>query len=205
MTNSERRIANIQAIFSTAYLPPISYIRDCLRSETVIVEIHETYRKQTTRNHCLIAGPNGKQQLTIPVIKVNGNHTKTKDIRIADSGSWQRSHWRSIETAYNKSPFFLYYRDYFEPIYLKESQFLLDFNTKLLEVIFHLLKIEKKILFTDHFENRTIDPKPLDHLKYHQVFEEKSGFLNDLSIIDLIFNLGPEAGSISVYKYCTTD
>jgi len=82
-------------ILSTAYLPPISYIRECLQADEVMLEMHETYRKQTIRNHCFIAGPKGKQQLTIPVIKVNGNHTKTKEIRISDAMPWQRNHWRS--------------------------------------------------------------------------------------------------------------
>jgi hypothetical protein len=190
---------------STAYLPPISYISGCLHSELVIIEQFETYRKQTCRNHCHIYGPNGLQTLSIPVIKVNGNHSLTKDIRIAASTPWQRLHWRSIETAYNNSPFFLYYKDEFEKIFSKPFDFLLDLNTLLLETIFDILRVEKKIGFTDQFlkipdgmedhrefsKNKKADSKD-EFPPYTQVFSLKHGFIPDLSIIDLLFNLGPE-------------
>jgi len=188
-------------LFPTAYLPPITYIAECLRSEEIVIEIFETYKKQTIRNHCNIYGPNGRQKLSIPVIKVNGNHTLTKDIRILYSQNWQSIHWRSIETAYNNSPFFLYYRDYFEPFYLKKFDFLIDFNTKLLEVIFIILRIEKEISFTDHFENRLNDHHDFILAQYNQVFSPKSGFLSNLSIIDLIFNMGPDANENMVSSF----
>jgi hypothetical protein len=192
-------------ILSTAYLPPISYIRECLQADEVMLEMHETYRKQTIRNHCFIAGPKGKQQLTIPVIKVNGNHTKTKEIRISDAMPWQRNHWRSIETAYNKSPFFLYYRDYFEPFYLKKVDFLVDFNMMLLEVVFNVLRIEKRITSTDHF-HKPVDALITEVLKpYTQVFVDLYGFLSDLSVIDLIFNLGPDTLEYFTISSLTTD
>jgi hypothetical protein len=183
----------MSVLFTTAYLPPIAYLAKCARSENIMIEAFETYSKQTFRNHCHIAGPNGKQKLTIPVIKVNGNHTFTKDIRISYSHDWQKIHWRSIETAYNNSPFFLYYRDYFEPFYLKKFDLLLDFNSQILEVILNILRIERQILFSEHFENRssTLHNNIFQH--YTQVFETKIGFIPDLSIIDLIFNLGPDS------------
>ena len=123
----------------------------CLHAEQVMIERFETYPKQTCRNRCYIYGPNGLQTLSIPVIKVNGNHTLTKDIRIATSTPWQRLHLRSIETAYNNSPFFLYYKDEFEKVFEKQFDFLLDLNTHLLEILLSILRIEKKIGFTDHF------------------------------------------------------
>ena len=167
---------------------------ECIRSDEVVIETCETYRKQTTRNHCDIYGPNGRLKLSIPVIKVNGNQTLTKDIRISYSQNWQQIHWRSIETAYNNSPFFLFYRDNFEPFFQKRFDFLMDLNTGLLDVVFTLLRIEKEIKFTDHFENRTLVNSAISFPSYTQVFESRSGFLDDLSIVDLIFNLGPEAG-----------
>jgi hypothetical protein len=195
----------MSTIFSTAYLPPVSYIAECLRAEEIVIEIWETYRKQTIRNHCNIYGPNGRQKLSIPVIKVHGNHTLTKDIRISCLQNWQQIHWRSIETAYNNSPFFLYYRDYFEPFYLKKFDFLLDFNAKLLEIIFMILRIEKQIGFTDHYENRMEDRPSYIFPPYTQVFSPKSGFLSNLSIIDLIFNLGPDANDYLCGTSFTTD
>jgi hypothetical protein len=180
-------------LFTTAYLPSVSYITECLRSDNIIIEAFETYKKQTCRNHCDIYGPNSKQKLSIPVIKVNGNHTFTKDVRISYSQNWQKLHWRSIETAYNNSPFFLFYRDHLEPFYKKKFDFLLDFNTKLLEVLLIILGIKKEIRFTDHFENAIDSSDNLILQTYTQVFSAKYGFLPNLSIIDLLFNLGPDA------------
>ena len=193
-------------LLPTAYLPSINYIEECLRSETILLEAFETYTKQTYRNHCIIAGPNGKQRLTVPVNKINGNHTLTKDIRISYDQDWHKMHWRSIETAYNNSPFFLYYRDYYEPYYLKKYDFLIDLNLHLLETVFIILRVKRELEFTDEYQK---DPSPVKRLrnewiqkksemvhpfqKYTQVFESKIGFIPNLSIIDLIFNLGPEA------------
>jgi hypothetical protein len=194
-------------LLNTAYLPPIAYINECLDHDRIIIEAYESYPKQTFRNHCVIAGPNGKQQLTIPVRKVNGNHTLTKDIRICNEQSWQKMHWRSIETAYNNSPFFLYYRDYFEPFFNKRYDFLLDLNTQLLETVFLILRAEMIVEATDNFEKNpdgVIDYRNETDFKiactgfaftpYTQVFENRYTFIPNLSIIDLIFNLGPEAG-----------
>jgi hypothetical protein len=191
---------------TTAYLPSISYLLGCLHPQDLIIEQFETYRKQTCRNHCVIYGPNGKQTLSIPVLKVNGNHTLTKDIRISYSSPWQRIHWRSIETAYNNSPFFLYYRDLFEPFFEKETVSLIDWNMQLLQVIFGIIRVKKNILLTENFEREpegVLDlraqftaKQPAGKVRwepYIQVFSPKYGFIPDLSVLDLIFNLGPEA------------
>ncbi|MGA3013521.1 MAG: WbqC family protein [Bacteroidales bacterium] len=193
-------------LLTTAYLPPISYIAGCLCSNQIIIERFETYPKQTFRNRCNIYGPNGLQKLSIPVVKVNGNHTQTKDIRISQNIPWKRIHWRSIETAYNNSPFFLYYKDLFIKTFEKQFDFLIDHNTHLLITILEILKIEYGIGFSDHFIKNPegiIDLQGFSSKKNHhtsnafphytQVFSPIHGFLADLSIIDLIFNLGPEA------------
>jgi hypothetical protein len=168
----------------------------------------ETYRKQTCRNHCLIYGPNGKQKLTIPVVKVNGNHTLTRDIRISDHQPWQKIHWRSIQTAYNNSPFFLYYEDDFAPFYEKRFEFLVDLNSAFLGTILKILKVPVIPQYTTSFKKipegitdlrETLVAGNIDLLTpaihYTQPFEPTHGFLPGLSIVDLIFNLGPEAGS----------
>ena len=193
-------------LLTTAYLPPISYIAGCLCSDQIIIERFETYPKQTFRNRCNIYGPNGLQNLSIPVVKVNGNHTQTKDIRIYQNIPWKRLHWRSIETAYNNSPFFLYYKDLFIKAFEKQFDFLIDLNSHLLITILDILKIKNEIGYTDHFlkdKKGILDLQTFSNKKktssndtfphYTQVFSPIHGFLADLSIIDLIFNLGPES------------
>ncbi|MCX6252620.1 MAG: WbqC family protein [Bacteroidetes bacterium] len=191
-------------LLSTAYLPPISYVAACFKVEGLVVEQFETYTKQTCRNRCMIGGPNGKQTLSIPVKKVYGNHTKVKDVLLSDSSAWQKIHWRSVETAYNNSPFFLYYKDLFEPFFLKRFDSLVEFNTSILRIVFNALGVEKTIGFTDLYEKTPalfLDKRSamigkntqISLPTYIQCFSERFGFLSNLSIIDLIFNLGPEA------------
>ena len=189
-------------LLSTAYLPPISYLSAYVLSEKIIIERFETYTKQTCRNRCLIYGPNGIQSLSIPVKKTMGHHTLISDILTDNTRPWQKLHWRSIETAYNKSPFFLYYRDYFEPFFTRKTEHLIDFNTRILEQIFMILRIEIVPAFTEEFEKEPEnDQRELLVRKYQefsfpayfQPFSLKHGFLSNLSIIDLLFNKGPEA------------
>jgi len=188
-------------LISTAYLPPLAYISAGIKEEVFRIEIHETFPKQTCRNHCRIYGPNGIQVLSVPVIRTSGNHTQTRDVRISYSLPWQKTHWKSIETAYNNSPFFLFYQDYFEPVFHRKYNFLIDLNAALLETIFSALKVSTQILYTDHFTKfSSRDPREYLVSKkyqlflppYHQVFASKSGFISNLSLIDALFNLGPE-------------
>lgn len=187
---------------TTAYLPPIAYMARAIRADAITIEAWETYAKQTCRNHCSIFSPNGRQTLTIPVIKVNGNHTLSRDIRVSKHQPWQKIHWRSIETAYNNSPFFLYYQDNFIPFFEKEFDFLIDFNMQLLEVVLKSLKVNLPAqLSSDFLPELPMDQREwlvskkchAESPEYVQVFSEKSGFMPNLSVIDLIFNLGPES------------
>jgi hypothetical protein len=203
----ENKEVNPLVIFHTSYLPPISYFHQLVKYRIIYIDIFENYIKQTYRNRCSIYATNGKLSLSVPVIKTTGNHTKLKDIEIDYSQPWQQMHWRSIESAYNTSPFFLYYRDALEPFYQKQTKFLIDFNISVLTMIAKLCKIQCEIKFTEKYAEVTdsiidfrnsFSPKATSaqHLSfpnYTQVFEEKHGFIPDLSIIDLLFNEG---------KYC---
>lgn len=195
-----------EVLVSTAYLPPISFFASILEAKTITVEQQENYVKQTYRNRCHILSANGLLSLCIPVNKVNGNHTFTKDIRISNLSNWQINHWRAIESAYNNSPFFLYYRDELEKIFTQTYELLIDYNTDLLKFILKKLHISTEINFTDDFipvNNSENDLRYRFHAKlnqhqekfphYYQVFEEKYGFISNLSIIDLLFNEGPES------------
>lgn len=198
-------------IISTAYLPPISWLSAVILSENILIEAHETYPKQTYRNRCKIATSTGELNLTVPVKKINGNHTITSDIKIDNATNWKRLHWRSITTSYNKTPYFLYYRDLFESVFAREHISLLELNKELLSIILKILKIDTvQINYTETYDaipafadmRNCFHPKESNFMyrslrenRYIQVFEESVGFLPDLSCIDLIFNLGPEANS----------
>ncbi len=191
-----------EVLLSTAYLAPVEYYVALANADKILIEQHENYIKQSYRNRCRIGAPNGTMDLTIPVEK-NGKEL-IRDIKISEHADWQIHHWRSIETAYNSSPFFEYYKDDLLPFYNKEWKFLWDFNLEIQNKILELLDFSPNIEFTEKFENgfegmdlrNTIHPKNKTNIfiqPYYQVFEQKYGFQNNLSIIDLLFNMGNEA------------
>ncbi len=190
---------------SSSYLGPVSYYKQIANSEKVVIEQYDNYLKQTYRNRCRIATSNSIMDLSIPVQK-NGTKCKTKDIRIAYSDNWQQIHWRAIESAYSSSPFFEYYRDDFEPFFQIKKEFLIDLNIELQSLVLNLIDISTPVSLTtgykDNFLEKEFDLRDLFHPKkeypyalkpYYQVFQRKFGFQKDLSIIDLLFNMGPES------------
>lgn len=197
-----------QIILSTTYLGPISWYARMIQAEHVLIDLYEHYSKQTYRNRCRITTANGIQNLTIPVVKVNGNHTHVKDIEISYYEKWPQNHWRSITAAYNNSPFFLYYSEELEQFYHKKFKLLSEFNDELMRKVIDLLEmkviIENTSEYIEEVAYNNVDlrnaysPK-LERSKnfpeYYQVFLDKNGFFPDMSILDLLFNLGP--GSLS--------
>ncbi len=190
---------------STTYLGPIQQYCKLFQFSKVYIEAEENYLKQTYRNRCTIAGANGALSLSIPIEKSGTDKCLTKDIRISNHGNWRHIHWNAIVSAYNTSPFFEYYQDDFVPFYEKKYEFLLDFNEKLRELICELLDISLNVQYTTLYEKEVpndfreiIRPKHPGEDKYftpqtyYQVFSCKLGFLPNLSVIDLLFNMGPE-------------
>lgn len=190
---------------STAYFPPIEYFYHILKSENIVIDNWETYKKQTYRNRCNVYSEKGLMPLTIPVTKPQGNGTKTNDILIADMNKWKGNHWKTIETAYMNSPFYEYYKEEIYEEFIKQYNKLTDFNNSLLKVILKLLEIDKQINYSESFIKPNtfpndyrfnISPKESNSLifdEYIQVFSDRHGFIENMSILDLIFNLGPEA------------
>lgn len=196
---------------STAYFAPIEYYQHIKNAEKVSIEQHEYYQKQSYRTRSRIVSANGVMDLSIPVEK--RNHTLIRDVRISEHSDWQTLHWRSIEAAYNSSPFFEYYADDFRPFFEKKWLFLWDFNMELLHKTLELLDIETKITLTEAYEpqtdENTLDLREIIHPKkaaslplkrYYQVFAAKFGFIPNLSIADLLFNMGNESQLVIAHK-----
>ncbi|HDO27914.1 MAG TPA: hypothetical protein ENH02_07335 [Bacteroidetes bacterium] len=192
-------------LLSIAYLPTAEYFYYLMKADTIYIEQFETYPKQTYRNRCIIYSEKGEMPLIIPVTKPDGNHTKIKDVLILNREKWYLNHWRAIEAAYLASPYFLYYRDELELFYTGQHENLFRFNLKLLNTLFKLTGINPNIKLTRNFVKKprelydlryAITPKKtatLNHFpEYIQVFSDRHGFIPNLSIIDALFNLGPD-------------
>ena len=185
------------------YLPPVSWFSVFLNEENEVdFEQFENFPKQTYRNRAAIYGANGKLALIIP-IRHNGKR-EMKDIEISFAEDWQKLHWKSIKTAYQSTPYFEYYEDKLKTIYEEKISSLQYFNLKALGIILAILKTEKKYEMTnEYFRN----PEAEDHRgkfsaktesasefeEYYQSFSDKNGFIKDLSILDLLCNIGPES------------
>jgi len=192
-------------LLSTSYLPPIEYFARINQAEEVFIEKEENYLKQTYRNRCYILSSHGPQLMTIPVHLGSFHKTRIRDTRIDYSKRWQQVHLRTLTSSYNSAPYFLYYFEVIEKIIRSEYNFLLDLNLDLLMALLKILRIETRIAHTTHFIpvgdwkgdfRYTIHPKMNSLYKakeYFQVFNSIHGFVPQLSIVDLVFNMGPES------------
>lgn len=143
---------------SSAYLAPVEYYTKLLAYDKVFIEQHDHYMKQTYRNRCTIAAPDGELALSIPTVKPNTLKCPMRDIRISDHGNWRHLHWNAIESAYNHTPFFEYYKDDFRPFYEKKYEFLADFNEELCRLICSLIDIQPDMERTSEYRTEfTLD------------------------------------------------
>jgi hypothetical protein len=184
-----------------SYFPSISHYIALVQADKVMFEMEDNFQKQTNRNRMYIYSPNGIQLLNVPIKHSPEKHQKYKDVRIENDFAWQKNHFKSLEAAYRTSPFFEYFEDDFIPIFEKKHDFLMELNLEIFELVNKSLGIIITSNETVEYFHEAIDfndLRPLINGKkdatkietYTQVFEEKHGFLNNLSILDLLFNEG---------------
>ena len=206
--------SKMNALLSTTYFGPIQWYQKLYRADEVWIEQHESFQKQTYRNRCVIATTQGTQVLTVPVR--SEERSLINNVRISDHGNWRHLHWNALKSAYGDSPFFMYYEDDLRPFFERRWDYLFDFNEAIREKICELLDIHPNVHYTNaylpshvgegtgaglvmsDFRN-TINPKhpapdpDFEPRRYYQVYEAKHGFQPNLSIVDLLFNMGPES------------
>ena len=185
------------ALFIPTYFSPISQYQALLNSNSITFEVEDNYQKQTYRNRCYIYGANGKQLLNIPVtIPKSSKKTKSKDI-LVENANWQKQHYKSLEAAYNHSPFFEFYKDDLRKIFSKKYTYLLDVNLDSFHFIMDALELPKEYTLSKTYEETKLndfrnlaDSKKkveISSIPYIQMFDKKFGFLKNLSILDLLF------------------
>ncbi len=200
------------AILSTAYWGPIYYFSCFAKYQNVKLEAHEIYQKQSYRNRCEIYGPNDMQSLQVPVLRGSFHKTLIKDLQIAYDTAWQKNHLKSIEAAYRSSPYYEYYIDDVLPFYTKQYKFLWDYNHSITQICLRWMKLNTRLGETnDYIKDYAfgdlrdkIHPKiPVNEVDqdfvpqpYTEGFENRHGFIPNLSILDLMFNCGPDAKQI---------
>lgn len=194
-------------LFPLFYAAPLSYYSRLAKADSpILLERMENYPKQTYRNRACIHSPNGALDLIIPVQKGKGEHTPYRELRISYENRWQRIHWLSLQAAYRRSPYFEFYEDDLSRFYEEEYPLLFDYNEALMRQLCRLLKLDLELVFTDTYHKtseiaqdfRAAFPakqgdRHISQASYYQVFADKNGFIPQLSIFDLLFNLGPGA------------
>ncbi|WP_295336037.1 WbqC family protein [Flavobacterium sp.] len=183
------------------YFPSISHFVAIAQSDLVTFEMDDNFQKQTNRNRMYIYSPNGIQLLNIPIKHSKEAHQKTKDVKLETAFDWQKQHFKSLEAAYRTSPFFEYFEDDIAPIFQKKHTFLMDLNLETMSIVSKCLGLEFDYNETAEYFHEVTDKIDLRGLingkkdtsvfePYTQVFGEKHGYLNNLSILDLLFNEG---------------
>ncbi len=193
------------------YLPPVQYFSKFFCYENIVIEQYENYSKRSFRNRCQIAMADGMRRLSIPLKKGKNEQKPIREVQIANEENWQKIHWTTIASAYSNAPYFEHYEHHFQPFYIKKFELLFDFNLELLKTAMKILDLNNHPKLTSSYQKETtedltdfrnqINPRRFEKnddpnfkaMKYAQVFEEKNGFIPNLSILDLIFCTGPQA------------
>jgi hypothetical protein len=192
----------MQSLLHPTYFPNIAHFVATVNTDKIYFEICDNYQKQTFRNRFEIYGANGKLALTVPVIYTQKNRQLYKDVKISNENDWQKIHLKSLESAYRMSPFYEFYIDDIMPIFEDNFKFIVDLNLKCFQIIKECLQLDLSLAFTNQYEKSPPNVNDYRHLvnkkfnaiklkPYTQVFLQKHGFIPNLSILDLLFNEGP--------------
>ena len=191
----------MNVIIHPSYFPSISHFAVIAKADVVTFEMEDNFQKQTNRNRMYIYSPNGVQLLNVPVKHSKEAHQRTKDVKLETAFDWQKQHFKSLEAAYRTSPFFEYFEDDILPIFQKKHTFLMDLNLETMSIVSKCLRLDFDYTETDEYFHEVNDKTDFRNLingkkdtsvfePYTQVFGEKHGYLNNLSILDLLFNEG---------------
>lgn len=191
-------------ILDNQYCPPISYFAILLKADKCLIEKHENFVKSSNRNRCRIAGPNGLQMLSIPIDSGKSHRQLFKDIKSSNAIDWQKNHWQSLCSSYRRSPYFEFYEDELEPLFVDNSVSIFELNKQIINTMIRLLKLDITLdysasfikVYDGFFDGRNLykEKKFSPALSpYIQVFSDRHSFLNDISILDLLFNQGPQS------------
>lgn len=191
----------MNSLLLPTYFPSISHFAVMAQSENITFEIEDNFQKQTNRNRTYIYSPNGIQLLNIPVKHSKTAHQKTKDVLIENEFDWQKQHFKSLEAAYRSSPFFEFFEDDILPVFEKKYTFLMDLNMEVLDIVTNCLRMKFEFHKTTEYFPAPENVSDFRYLangkkdansfeKYTQVFDDKHGFINNLSVLDLLFNEG---------------
>jgi len=194
---------NIAILIESQYAGCARYWNKLLQSEQIVIDRHEHFVRRSYRNRTNILGANGLLRLSIPLESGKSQHAAMKDVRISYAENWQKLHWQSMNSAYRRSPFFEFYEDQLVRFYEQRRDFLIDFNQEMQQVIANILKVTLPIEFSTQYFAKgnfpgtdlrsTLLPgmEVLGLPPYSQVFGDRFPFVPDLSVLDVLFNLGP--------------
>ncbi|MDX1445797.1 WbqC family protein [Lishizhenia sp.] len=186
---------------TTVYFGHLAYWQAQVKAGKICIDANDLYKKQSFRNRQEILSANGKQALSIPVVRPNGSNTLSKDVEISQAENWQKDHWKAIESAYKHAPYFWYYGDQIKALIFQEEKNLLKFNKNIQQAILNFLSLELAIELTENApaidnseDSRVIfndKKKNFNTSPYIQVFSDKLSFEPNLSVLDALMNLGP--------------
>jgi hypothetical protein len=198
-------------LFQPTYFSPIAQYVAIANCQNIVLEVHDNYLKQTYRNRCYIYTASGKLLLNISILHTRGSKQLTKDVKIDNYYNWQKQHFKTLESAYRSSPYFEFYEDDLRALYDKKHTYLLDLNLDCHEFVMDALQedishtptlvYEKEPVVAD-FRSLAIvkNTQDFQNTPYVQVFDDKFGFIPNLSVLDLIFMEGPNSFTYLIDK-----